>query len=62
MFRKEYLGTFDWGLSFSGLMILCFAIVACMLPICVRREFFSITKDREMISKYLERRVVRLDG
>jgi len=36
MNRKEYLGTFDWGLSFSGLMILCFAIVACMLPICVR--------------------------
>ncbi|CAE7732688.1 unnamed protein product [Symbiodinium pilosum] len=30
---KEYLGTFDWGLSFNGLMTVCLVITALMIPI-----------------------------
>eukprot|EP00439_Symbiodinium_sp_Y106_P079945 s658_g18.t1 len=31
---KEYLGTFDWSLSFNGLMTLCFCISAVLLVVC----------------------------
>ncbi|CAE7846916.1 unnamed protein product [Symbiodinium microadriaticum] len=35
MNSKAYLGTFDWGLSFSGLMALCFVLVVFMIPLSV---------------------------
>eukprot|EP00439_Symbiodinium_sp_Y106_P023939 s682_g2.t3 len=35
MNSKAYLGTFDWGLSFSGLMTVCLALVICMVPVTV---------------------------
>jgi len=30
---KAYLGTFDWGLSFSGLMTMCLAMVVFIIPV-----------------------------
>ena len=30
---KEYLGTFDWSLSFNGLMMVCLVIATCLIPI-----------------------------
>ncbi|CAE7286533.1 unnamed protein product [Symbiodinium natans] len=35
MNSKEYLGTFDWGISFNGLMMVCFVISAMLLLICM---------------------------
>ncbi|CAE7279619.1 unnamed protein product [Symbiodinium necroappetens] len=32
---KEYLGTFDWGLSFSGLMAVCLVLVILIIPVTV---------------------------
>jgi len=32
---KEYLGTFDWGLSFSGFMTMCLLMVTFLIPICL---------------------------
>ena len=33
MNSKPYLGTFDWGLSFSGMMAVCLVLVIFMIPI-----------------------------
>ena len=30
---KAYLGTFDWGLSFSGLMAVCLVMVIIVIPV-----------------------------
>ena len=35
MNSKAYLGTFDWGFSFSGLMAFCFVLVVFMIPLSV---------------------------
>ena len=35
MNSKPYLGTFDWGFSFSGLMAFCFVLVVFMIPLSV---------------------------
>ncbi|CAE7944903.1 unnamed protein product, partial [Symbiodinium necroappetens] len=35
MNSKEYLGTFDWGLSFSGLMAVCLVLVILIIPVTV---------------------------
>ena len=35
MNSKAYLGTFDWGLSFSGLMTVCLVMVLCVIPVSV---------------------------
>ncbi|CAE7943301.1 IIV3-029R [Symbiodinium necroappetens] len=32
---RAYLGTFDWGLSFSGLMTVCLVLVLCIIPVTV---------------------------
>ncbi|CAE7267524.1 unnamed protein product [Symbiodinium natans] len=31
--KKEYLGTFDWGLSFRGFTALCLVLATCLIPI-----------------------------
>ena len=41
MNSKAYLGTFDWGLSFSGLMTVCLVMVIFVIPIswlCVHED------------------------
>ena len=30
---KEYMGTFDWGLSFTGTMLVCLVLAACLVPV-----------------------------
>ena len=30
--KKEYLGTFDWGLSFRGFTALCLVLATCLIP------------------------------
>eukprot|EP00439_Symbiodinium_sp_Y106_P019100 s2314_g2.t1 len=33
---KEYLGTFDWSLSFRSLMIVCLVIATCVIPLTLQ--------------------------
>ena len=51
---KEYLGTFDWSMSFNGLMMLCFIISTALILISVMCTYEPPKVERPSFRAHIE--------